>query len=100
MKGDIVVLATGRGPDIKLEFLPTEAEARRRVRTWAESTPMDELEVHRPDLAATADDTCAYHLFEPGSLRRRGKKNVLLTTRLRPELLERANQQAEGGVSA
>lgn len=67
MKGDLILLATGREPDIKLELLKSEAEARRR-------------------LAESGDST--YYLVDPVTLQQRARgKKFLLPRRLKADLV-------------
>lgn len=69
MKGDYIVLLTGRGEDTRAEILPSEAEGKRRE---------------------AADDTAHYWLVDPEShrIRPRGqKKEPLAGWTLRASLL-------------
>jgi len=93
MRGDLILLAVGRDPDVRTEFLPSEAEAKRRVKRFREIKEEEGYEiskVSKPNfvIAKKEDrqDHIAYYLFDPTTFQRRWNKELLPHMKLRKDL--------------
>lgn len=93
MRGDIVILAIGRDPDTRTEQLPSEAEAKRRVKRFREVKEEEGYEISKQSkphfvIAKKEDrqDHIAYYLFDPTTFQRRWNKELIPHMRLRKDL--------------